>query len=152
MKNGTARKLVSVGSKDVRVPMAGFLKPKDLKKGQIIKGTYEGSFVSGDYNGTTYRIKLEEGINVTSKGETVAAKAGETIGLSDCSALKDILPLVNKGAYVEITYNGKVKKTGKKGAYTQHLLDVVAEEGSIKAAGEADVADEETEEETFEAF
>lgn len=110
-------------------------KVKQLKKGQVIAGQYETSFVNEEWGTKTHLIKTEAEGKVTVKGG---------------QGLNDDMEGIPRGTYVEITYRGTGK--AKPGRRPPYIFDVEHEEFDEKAAkaksSKAAPTEEELEEES----
>lgn len=102
-------------------PIDEFLNPKTLKKGQVVAGTYLGSYRSGTFNTLTFKVKLEAD--------------GRTIGLSGGGQLAKKMANVAEGQYVEVTYDGqsKIKSGQYKGTLAHNFRVAVAADESAES-------------------
>lgn len=83
-----------------------------LNSGDVVEGTYEGTYVD-KYEKNNHKVKTAEGL----------------ISLPDCSRLNNAFGKIAKGADVRLEYNGKTEITSGPGiGKSAHSFNVTASE------------------------
>jgi hypothetical protein len=107
--NNTTQENAVMGELDgiIQKPVSNrvYVKPGDLSKGSLIKGTYKESFTGGQFNTTTH-ILLADG--------------GKEVAINGCSDLDDKFSRIPGGSQVTVKYNGKKEFKTKRGMASSH--------------------------------
>lgn len=84
-----------------------------INEGDVFEGTYEGSFIAGEYDKMTHKVRTSKGL----------------IGLPDSGQLNKLMAVVATGATVKVEYKGKEEiQSGKWKGRLAHNFIVEASE------------------------